>query len=279
MIFDFCKQPVSYLCLVLGVSIASITIFPTSTSYLAFAATVTADITSGSSTKTDDAFAPNPINAQVGDTVTWTNKDTTIHTVTSGNGTPDGKFDSSNGGQSYMAGGQTFSYTFTEAGDYPYYCTLHPLMVGTVVVSGGNGGNGNGNGGPQPFTVTATDAGNDYEITGTSETATATAATINPGQSVEIVFDGAGMVELTLPKAMIRDITAVNGEAVTIVNQTDAETTISFEVPEGETTATILAGFVVPEFPVIAAILAATIAGIIGYTRFARSGTRFLGRA
>lgn len=149
-------------------------------------------------------------------------------------------------------------------------------MVGTVVVSGGNG---NGNGGPQPFTVTATDAGNDYEITGTSETATATAATINPGQSVEIEFNGAGMVELTLPKAMIDDITTVNGEEVTIVNQTDAETTISFEVPEGETTATILAGFVVPEFPVIAAILAATIAGIIGYTRFARSGTGFLGRA
>jgi plastocyanin len=246
---------------------------PLSTLTPAFATTVTADITSGSATKTNDAFAPNPISAQVGDTVTWTNKDTTIHTVVSGSSqTPDGKFDSSNGGQSYLAGGQTFSHTFTEAGDYPYYCTLHPLMVGTVVVSAGNGG-------PQPFTVTATDSGNSYEISGTSDTATATAATIVAGQSVEVEFDGPGTVELTLPKAMIRDITTVNGEEVTIVSQTDAETTISFEVPEGETTATILAGFVVPEFPVIAAILAATIAGIIGYTRFAKSETGFLGRA
>jgi hypothetical protein len=71
----------------------------------------------------------------------------------------------------------------------------------------------------------------------------------------------------------------VNGEQATIVSEDDASTTISFEVPEGQTTATIQGEFVVPEFSVIAAILAATIAGIIGYTRFARSGTGFFGRA
>lgn len=257
---------------------------PISTLTPAFAATVTADITTGSSSKTDDAFAPNPINAQVGDTVTWTNKDSTPHTITSGTGgTPDGKFDSSPGFNPLMAPGATFSHTFAEAGEFPYYCGLHVNMVGTVIVAGsGPGPEPEPEPEPEPipqeFSVTATADGEEYKITGSGE-AMATAATINPRQSVEIEFDGAGMVELTLPKAMIRDITAVNGEAVTIVNQTDAETTISFEVPEGETTATILAGFVVPEFPIIAAILAATIAGIIGYTRFARNGTGFFGRA
>ncbi len=106
-------------------------------SYLAFAATVSADITPGSSNNATNAYSPNPIKANVGDTVTWTNKDTTIHTVTSGsNGTPDGIFDSSDGGKKYLAGGQTFSHTFNDAGDYSYYCTLHPAMVGEVEVKG-----------------------------------------------------------------------------------------------------------------------------------------------
>lgn len=247
---------------------------PISTLSPAFAATVTADIVSGSSSKTTDAYAPNPINANVGDTVTWTNKDSTPHTVTSGSGgTPDGKFDSSPGFKTLMVPQGTFSHTFEEAGEFPYYCGLHPNMVGTVIVAGADGGGGG------EFSVTATADGKEYTITGTSETAEATAATINPNESVEIVFDGAGAVELTLPKAMIDDITTVNGEQATIKSETDTTTTISFELPEGQTTATIMASFVVPEFPVIAAILAATIAGIIGYTRFARSGTGFFGRA
>lgn len=253
---------------------------PISTLTPAFAATVTADITPGSSSKTDDAYAPNPINVNVGDTVTWTNKDSQPHTVTSGSGSaPDGKFDSSPDFTPLMTSGATFSHTFTEAGDYPYYCGLHPAMVGTVIVAGS---------GPEPepepepipqeFSVTATADGKEYEITGSGE-AMATAATINAGESVEIEFDGAGSVEVTLPKEMIDDITMVNGEQATITNETDTATTISLEVPEGETTVTIQAAFVVPEFPIIAAILAATIAGIIGYTRFARNGTGFFGRA
>lgn len=255
---------------------------PISTLTPAFAATIAADVTSGSSSKTTDAYSPNPINANVGDTVTWTNRDSTPHTVTSGTaGAPDGKFDSSPGFNPLLAPQQTFSHTFTEAGEYPYYCGLHPNMVGTVIVASAGPG-------PEPeptpeeFSVTATADGNDYEITG-SGNASATAATINPGQSVEIEFDGAGAVELTLPKAMIDDISTVMVGTETIepeiVEENDTSTTISFEVPEGETSVQIMGGFVVPEFPVIAAILAATIAAIIGYTRFARSGTGFFGRA
>jgi plastocyanin len=93
-------------------------------------------IVQGASSKTNDAFDPNPVKAKVGHTVTWTNDDSTPHTVTSGsNGKPDGKFDSSPGLKSLLNPGQTFDYKFTKAGEYPYYCQLHPNMVGTVSVS------------------------------------------------------------------------------------------------------------------------------------------------
>jgi plastocyanin len=93
-------------------------------------------IVSGSSSLTDTAFSPNPVEVSVGDTVTWTNDDTQPHTVTSGsNATPDGKFDSSPNFNPLLASGQKFEHTFTEAGEYPYFCMLHPNMVGTVIVS------------------------------------------------------------------------------------------------------------------------------------------------
>ena len=87
-------------------------------------------IVAGSSELTDDAYQPNPIEVSIDDTVTWTNDDIAQHTVTSGEGgEPDGEFDSS-----IMSTGTTFEHTFTEAGEYPYFCTLHPNMVGTVIV-------------------------------------------------------------------------------------------------------------------------------------------------
>jgi plastocyanin len=92
-------------------------------------------ITSASSNKTSDAYAPSPITINVGYTVTWTNDDGTPHTVTSGtNSVPDGKYDSSPDFNPVMAPQQTFSHTFTETGEYQYYCGLHPNMVGTVIV-------------------------------------------------------------------------------------------------------------------------------------------------
>jgi plastocyanin len=88
-------------------------------------------IVPGSSSLTDNAYRPNPLEVRVGDTVTWSNDDATPHTVTSGqNGQPDGQFDSS-----IMAPQQRFEHTFTQAGEYPYFCVLHPDMVGTIIVS------------------------------------------------------------------------------------------------------------------------------------------------
>jgi aldose sugar dehydrogenase len=90
-------------------------------------------IVSGSSTLTTDAYEPNPaqVSVSVGGTVTWTNDDSQPHTVTSGqDADPDGLFDSD-----IMAPAATFEHTFTEAGEYPYFCLLHPNMVGTVNVT------------------------------------------------------------------------------------------------------------------------------------------------
>jgi plastocyanin len=61
----------------------------------------------------------------VGATVTWVNHDEDAHTVTS----TTALFRSSG-----LDTDDTFSYRFTKPGTYPYFCTLHPLMVGTVIV-------------------------------------------------------------------------------------------------------------------------------------------------
>ena len=82
-------------------------------------------IVSGATTMTTTAYAPNPISVGVGGSVTWTNNDTITHTAT-GN---DGSWNSGN-----IAPGATFTKSFPTAGSYAYHCTLHPGMVGTVVV-------------------------------------------------------------------------------------------------------------------------------------------------
>ena len=75
-------------------------------------------------------FAPATLEVAKGTKVTWTNKDTTKHTVTSGkDGTKDSKFD----GPLAEAPG-TFSFTFADAGTYAYFCSIHKSMVGTVTV-------------------------------------------------------------------------------------------------------------------------------------------------
>jgi plastocyanin len=96
-------------------------------------------IVPNASTLADKAFSPNPVSIKVGDTITWTNKDTIFHTVTSGTGPSDpakGKeFDSGLSGPSALTTqGKTFSHKFTTAGEFPYFCELHPTMVGKVSV-------------------------------------------------------------------------------------------------------------------------------------------------
>ena len=79
---------------------------------------------------TFECYIPYHVTVPVGTEVTWSNDDTAAHTVTSGApGAPDGIFDSS-----LFAAGQTYSVTFDEAGEYPYFCMVHPWMVGIITV-------------------------------------------------------------------------------------------------------------------------------------------------
>lgn len=71
---------------------------------------------------------PEQLEVAVGTTVTWTNMDSDPHTVTS-----------NPNGDAFQSGtlreGETFSFTFTEAGTYEYFCEFHAEMEGTVVVT------------------------------------------------------------------------------------------------------------------------------------------------
>jgi plastocyanin len=71
------------------------------------------------------AFAPPSITVAPGQTVTWTNKDTTTHTVTEDKGAWDSK---------NLAAGATFQQKFDQAGTFTYHCNIHSSMKGTVVV-------------------------------------------------------------------------------------------------------------------------------------------------
>ena len=71
------------------------------------------------------AFSPATLTVKAGTTVTWTNNDSTTHTVTSDTGV----FNSGN-----LAPNATFSYTFSTAGTYAYHCSIHSTMKGTIIV-------------------------------------------------------------------------------------------------------------------------------------------------
>ena len=72
-------------------------------------------------------FDPETLTVPAGTTVTWVNHDEVPHSVMSS----DKRFTSSGG----LDTGESSSFTFTEAGTYAYYCSLHPFMTGKVVVT------------------------------------------------------------------------------------------------------------------------------------------------
>ncbi len=72
-------------------------------------------------------FGPKDITVPAGATVTWVNQDDTPHTVTAN----DGSFRSRT-----LDTDERFSFTFAKPGEYLYFCSIHPMMTGKVVVKG-----------------------------------------------------------------------------------------------------------------------------------------------
>jgi len=101
------------------------TVSPTPTPAPAPSGGAAVTIVMGASTLTTTAYAPNPISIPAGGTVAWMNNDATTHTSTSNDA-------GWNSGP--IAPGRSFSRTFSAAGDFPYHCSIHPGMVGTVRV-------------------------------------------------------------------------------------------------------------------------------------------------
>jgi plastocyanin len=71
------------------------------------------------------SFGPASLTVAVGTTVTWTNRDDIPHTTVS----TDKVFKSK-----VLDTDEKFSFTFAKAGTYPYFCSIHPKMTGSVVV-------------------------------------------------------------------------------------------------------------------------------------------------
>lgn len=71
------------------------------------------------------SFSPENLTVPINATITWVNKDDVPHVIASN----DGVFKSK-----ALDTDDKYSYTFTRAGTYPYYCSIHPKMVGKIIV-------------------------------------------------------------------------------------------------------------------------------------------------
>lgn len=78
-------------------------------------------------------YSPWELTAEIYDEVQWGNGDTVAHTVTSGNVTSgaDGIFDSG-----LISPGKSFTFKFAKSGTFPYFCSIHPWMMGSVMITG-----------------------------------------------------------------------------------------------------------------------------------------------
>jgi plastocyanin len=94
---------------------------------------VNVSIVQGASALTDKAYQPNPVIIKVGNAIVWINHDSAVHTVTEGNPSSDvaqNGFDSG-----ILTPGQMFRHSFDKQAAVEYHCSLHPTMLGKVIVN------------------------------------------------------------------------------------------------------------------------------------------------
>jgi plastocyanin len=73
------------------------------------------------------SFGPAALTVKVGTTVTWTNRDDIPHTVVSTDAQKTFK-------SKVLDTDEKFTFTFSKAGTYPYFCSIHPKMTATIIV-------------------------------------------------------------------------------------------------------------------------------------------------
>ncbi|MDE1872621.1 MAG: cupredoxin domain-containing protein [Thaumarchaeota archaeon] len=95
-----------------------------------------------------NCYDPDTITVPPKTVISWTNIDSTAHTVTSG--TPSGN----NTGEGFDSGtigpGGTYSFIFISSGTYDYFCSIHPWMTGEVIVTSPLATNSSGNSATTP---------------------------------------------------------------------------------------------------------------------------------
>ncbi|MGA9843245.1 MAG: plastocyanin/azurin family copper-binding protein [Nitrososphaeraceae archaeon] len=93
----------------------------------------------GATSRTTTAYQPNPVYIKEGQAIIWTNNDNNIHTVTQKDYSNSGSNDKNTAPPRFNSGvlniGQSFAQLFYKVGKYDYYCTIHPWMIGQVIVS------------------------------------------------------------------------------------------------------------------------------------------------
>ena len=234
----------------------------------AFADVATVSVPQGTSVPgceaTNECYIPYEITINVGEEVTWSNDDSAAHTVTGGSAAdgPSGVFDSS----LFMAG-TTYSFTFEEAGTYPYFCMVHPWMEGIVNV------------GTAEVTTTSEPVAEPISAEPVeSQVAVNLEHDISGGQVTSMTADGEqnsviieidstddGQISVTLPRdvidAKIGDddddfFVIVDGEEVDFEETVTAtDRTVTVEFPAGAETVEIIGTFAIPEFGTIAVII------------------------
>ncbi len=129
-------------------------------------------------------FAPRTIDVTVGDTVTWTNRDSVVHTATA----TGGGFNTGT-----IKAGKSASVTFSKPGTFAYICAVHPNMHGTVVVAGASAGGGSSSAGSGSGSTSGSGPATPAASSTNGETtaaapSTATAATLpNTGIQVGLI--------------------------------------------------------------------------------------------
>ncbi len=207
--------------------------------------------------------ATGDIEISIGDTIIWKNGDGAKHTITSGTVEkgPDGVF----GGTDFLVPGEFYRFTFTEKGLFPYFCLIHPWMIGSVIVTDGykivpNVGKDIGDG-LTSFNVEYQYTGNISNAIVNEEQKSITFTLISDGKSIDhnlLIF---------LPSELLEGpyVIFVDGKKILDFEYIlDDVSFIDVELSENSKQITIVGTNIVPEFGILSIIvLGCAVASVI----------------